>query len=304
MSTPVIQATGTTLHAQPRRMHADVGVGVDVMATATTNNHSHHSRTEEKDVQDLLLLRPSALFLVPFSVVCAAALVAFGLVRGMCNHGVPPNCNLNQVSSVLQQLISLIERIFLVAVLGGFGFIVCTRDRWKQTFGMICILVATCGIVSGGLTDAHIGQGTSPVRFIVGIILLGCLLPPLIHHFSLVYSARQRWKALGIFSFYLVFIIANAAIGELHLHHWTWSFIYLTLLYHKHQQHPPSLHLDAQPPIPIATNTTRTRASTAAQIMHCWGHVSSMIATGIMVNGIAAYGSLYHFRSAGDSLSP
>jgi hypothetical protein len=230
---------------------------------------------------DLLL---DSSFLLPFISLSCLMLGAFGVVRGMCFEGVPGNCNLVGSTQILQQLLASIERIFLVVAIGDMSFLFPAGWRSKSTTIAYAVLMhvialAATVIVSAGLKDYSIRHGMGPLRIGVAVILIVILLPPLIYSIVWQYTSQRRWKALAIFGLYITFLIANAGLKELHVHHWTWGYMYLLLLY------------------PAVTVQETQRDSCFHRFMVVWCHVASMIALGVLIQGLAAYGGLFFFIS-------
>lgn len=109
------------------------------------------------------------------------------------------------------------------------------------------------------------------------------------------YSPARRLRALALFLLYLIFLIANAGIGRLHVHHWTWSFLYLTLLYP-----PPAYDNDAGDSHAAAADSEEEKQRmTWRRAAVRWAHLASMAALGILIQGLAAYGSAFYFISIG-----
>lgn len=66
------------------------------------------------------------------------------------------------------------------------------------------------------------------------------LLPPLDWCVLELCSPAQRWKAAAILAVYVAFAVAEAGLHALHVHHWTWAFLYLSILYPPALPHPPA----------------------------------------------------------------
>jgi hypothetical protein len=216
-------------------------------------------------------------FLVPFAGVAATVLVGFGVVRGMCRHGVPDNCNLAESTHVIEQLIACLERCFLILAIGNLAFVTVRRARWRYALVLHACALVSCVAVSGALHDADIRAGGANGKCIaVALVLATGLLVPLTYTLVAQNTRGQRWKSLAVVLAYGAFLIATAGVGGLHIHHWSWSFIYL---------------LVAQPTTHLHTHAR----------MHCalvvWSHVACMVALGVLIQGFAAYSSLFFFIS-------
>lgn len=207
-----------------------------------------HTRVVQMETAypDVLLLRG---FLLPLVSLCALTFGAFGVMRGLCSAGVPGNCDLQASTLIVQQLLACIERVFLViAVSGSWQFLWHSAfvDRGAASskaaarsllvrirYPLLLHVVALCACIacSGLLTDRAVLYGSGPLRIVVGVLAAAIMLPPLVWCVIAVYSAAQRWKALGIFVVYAAFAVAEAGLQALHVHHWTWAFLYLSVLY-------------------------------------------------------------------------
>lgn len=230
---------------------------------------------------DLLL---NARFLLPFLSLSATTLIGFGIVRGMCQAGVPQNCNLKGSNQIVQQLLVCLERCFLIVAVGSFGFLFPPRWRTSaqsigRTVGLHLFALASCAAVAGVLTDVDIRSGMNGKRIVVGVLLILFLLTPLVYTLVAHNTLAQRLKSLGVFVCYTAFLAATAGIGGLHVHHWTYSFILLVVW-----QTPTRVKPEHE-------------ESTFHHLLVRWCHLASMFAVGILIQGFAAYSSLYFYIS-------
>jgi hypothetical protein len=236
---------------------------------------------EDEGYPDLLLHRS---FLLPYVSLCLTILAGFGLVRGMCDASIPDNCNLTGSNQIVQQLIACLERGFLVCAVGNMAFLFPagwhTQTRSiVRTVLLHLFAIASCAAVAGALNDASIRSGMNGKRLAVAVLLAIFLLVPLLYTLGWHNTPRQRFKSLAVFLVYLAFLIATAGIGGLHIHHWSWSFILLVVWQ-----------------TPLRVKETH-EDSACHRAMVWWCHGASMFAVGVMVQGFAAYSSLYFFIS-------
>lgn len=255
---------------------------------------------------DLLL---HASFLRPFFSLFLALLCSFVLVRGMCARAVPDNCKLSEGTLLAQQVLASVERLFLVVAIGDFGFlwgrVAPTRVWWKAQRPVRCwllhlVCVISAVVVSAALVDRRLRKGTSGVRILVAVVLVVLLLPPLIFCFVRRYTPWQRLKVLALIVVYIAFLIASAALNALHIHHWTWGWIYVAVLYPPHDDDCERSTLGASGAGAAATSVgpaVTSGPSSIGRVMDLWSRVALMIGLGILFEGLAAYGSGYFFIS-------
>ena len=253
---------------------------------------------------DLLL---SSNFLLPFISLTVVCLISFGVLRGMCHDGIPGNCKFYASTLLVQQVLLCIERMFLVVAISDMGFLF--PQGWRQQrsailYSIVMHLIAFIAaiVVSAAMEDKRIRAGFGPLRIVVAIIIILILIPPLLYSIIYQYTPRRRLKALCIFIVYLVFLIATGILGGLHVHHWTWSFIYLVLLYPPttyKSNHPTNDHHSAVTPQAVSMSTLSFPSSSSLHsICIVWSHLASMIALGILIQGMAAYGSMFFYVSS------
>ena len=236
---------------------------------------------EDEGYPDLLLHKH---FLLPYLSLSLTIFAGFGMIRGMCRHGVPDNCNLTGSTQIVQQLIACLERGFLVCAVGCLSFLFpsgwhSSSRSTAYTVFLHLFALASAAAVDGALSDADIRSGKSGKRIAVAVILVVFLVVPLIYTLIWQNTNRQRLKSLGVVIVYLSFLIATAGVGGLHIHHWSWSFILLVVWQ-----------------TPIRVKDTQ-EDSPFHKFMVYWCHVASMFAVGVMIQGFAAYSSLYFFIS-------
>lgn len=284
----------------PHTPRGAIDIDIDPLAAAQlTRNHAlpptelnHlHATVTHTGYTDLLL---QTSFLTPFLSMTGLTLVTFGVIQGMCKGDVPGNCNLSDPAILTQQLLSSIERIFIIVAIGEMAFLF--PEGWSSrpatiayTFALHLVCLIAAIVASAVLKEESVRHGMGAPRIILAIVIIVIIIPPLIYCAIYHYTVKQRWKGLAIFLLYLTFLIATAVIGGLHVHHWSWGFIYLLLLY------PPSGPAIAWPCVPRATSAPPI--STFHRVMIIWSYLAAMFAGGVMMQGFAAYGSFFLYIS-------
>jgi hypothetical protein len=256
-----------------------------------------------------LLLQPA--FVRPFLSLTALMLACFGIVRGMCSGGVPDNCDLLDSNLMVQQILASIAQVFLVVAISdlnflwrGYGATLASRVidhgcfsrhfELLRTIALHLIALIVCVLTSAILKDYSIRHGFGILRILVGIGLLIALLPPLVFLLVWKYSWHQRLKAALILALYLAFLFTALGMKALHVHHWTYSYVYLSLLY------PPIYCEFSSAQFPHKSNRC---VPGIKRFMILWCQLASMIAFGILVEGLCAYGNSNYFINVGNSTS-
>lgn len=225
-------------------------------------------------------------FVVCLLLVLCFYYVSFVILQPLC-PSVPGNCSIRSAHELLQQLMDSTERLVLLVAVGDFSYLFATcpraavermgqeRARLVSAMATLAVAIITAIIVAAALSDADIRAGMNVHRLLVFLFLLLLLFPPLVYGFAFTYSKKQRAKSAAIVAVYVAFLIANAIAGSLHVHHWTWSFLYCLIVY------PP-----------------RPSPSTLADAFALWARLASAVSLGILYQGLDDYGSRYYYVSA------
>jgi magnesium-transporting ATPase (P-type) len=305
-----------------------ITAAVDTTATPATAATKTLNTISSSSVDVLLLHYSSLTFLYLATVGCAA----FGALKGLIiDNNLPDNASYPADFQTIQLLLSMLERILLIVILGNFNWLRLSqlynyyfiannnhKDELDSTpissqindersarrqllyvFWNWFVILAVSILVSVVLEWHNIRSGSAPQRVIVAIIVVLILIPPLILDFTLFYDKSQRIRSLVLLGIYLVFLIAQAGLGGLHLHHWTYSFIFLIIFYPPHTK--DVIYNRGSFNVSNAIVRDNNHCQRFYSVLYYWSHFAACFAMGICLEGLVVYGSAYHFHSSSES---
>ena len=311
----LVHEPGVTAPGEAERGGGGRGSGSGIRGRSSGSLGKDGSSSSSSAIPDLLL-RPA--FLWPFLSLCVLTFACFGIIRAMCAGSVPDNCNLGDHTLLVQQILASVERMFLVVAVSDFHFLwgdslagvaaKALRDNstgwtaWRphilRPLLFHLLSLASCIVVSAALSAQSVRQGMGAARVVVAIVLLVVLLPPLVYCVLARYSPARRAKALCVVVLYLAFLLANAGLKALHVHHWTWAWVYLAVHYAPSQAAVTTAAQAASLGAPGPASSANEQGSEPARrFMDEWARCSSMVALGILIEGLTAYGSSFFFIS-------
>ncbi len=263
----------------------------------------HEESLDHSSISSPLSLYPDLIFnqnfLISFASLVAVYSIIYPILRMLCYFDLPDNCGSVAPPDSLQSLLAAVERIFLLVALGDFSLL--CRANWKSRISMLFIVFLSALLSTIALSDRSIRAGFSAGRVLTGLAIFIFLASPLIFGIFRFYSKAWKLRAVAILSVYLIFLFANLINQKLHVHHWTWGFIYSILLYttivKENQQNSGSVAADRRA-LPIFSYSELSKYD---RIFFHWSRAALMVAVGICFEGLAAYGSRYYFIGSADA---